>query len=185
MKEETLKKTVKLCAYFLIFLIISLLGWSAETVFTYIINGKWTDRGFLYLPICPIYGFSVTAVYLLFGTLKEGGLLLKGAKKGIWRILIYFALVTVLPTLLELITGSFFLKAFGKRLWNYSHLPFNYKGIICPQFSFLWGIALSVGTLFIPPLKRLILKIPYPIIIALSVIFALLIAVDIPLSLLK
>lgn len=43
-------------------------------------------------------------------------------------------------TLFELIVGSFFLNLFNMRLWNYSELAFNYKGIIAPSISFVFFV---------------------------------------------
>jgi uncharacterized membrane protein len=39
-----------------------------------------------------------------------------------------------------LITGLFFTKYFSIKLWDYSDEKLNYKGIICPLYSFYWII---------------------------------------------
>ena len=38
------------------FVVFSLLGWIYETIYTVIVTKKWDKRGFLFGPICPIYG---------------------------------------------------------------------------------------------------------------------------------
>jgi len=52
---------------FLTGVVLSFLGWLWETIFSFFLRSP-NDRGFLLLPICPIYGFALILVYLLFGT---------------------------------------------------------------------------------------------------------------------
>jgi len=42
-------------------------------------------------------------------------------------------------SLIEYLTGLFFVKVFNVRLWDYSDRPGNVQGIICPLFSLIWG----------------------------------------------
>lgn len=54
-----------LSKYFVYFMIYSVFGWLYETVYCTITNKKWMNRGFLYGPVCPIYGVggaTITAV---------------------------------------------------------------------------------------------------------------------------
>ena len=50
-----------LSAFFLIF---SFLGWIVDVIGQSAHDGYYSDRGFLSLPVCPIYGFG--AVFLIF-----------------------------------------------------------------------------------------------------------------------
>ena len=43
---------------FIYFFIYSIIGWMAEMIYCKLYDGKWSDRGFLYGPYCPIYGFG-------------------------------------------------------------------------------------------------------------------------------
>lgn len=61
----------------------------------------------------------------------------------IWQGLIGSFLITIM----ELMTGSALLK-YDVRMWDYSNLWGNYKGLICPLFSCAWFI-LSVLIVFI------------------------------------
>lgn len=67
------KKYTRVSNCVLIFLTISFIGWAMETVYCSLLNGKFCDRGFLTLPFCTIYGFSIMAIYLLIGTPQKGG----------------------------------------------------------------------------------------------------------------
>ena len=42
--------------WFLTFVIYSFLGWVCETVYCSIGSRKFVNRGFLYGPLCPVYG---------------------------------------------------------------------------------------------------------------------------------
>lgn len=55
-------------------------------------------------------------------------------------------------TFIELIFGIIFNILLKKDVWNYSKMPFNFKGQICLLYSFFWGI-LSLA--FIPLAARI------------------------------
>ena len=67
-------------------------------------------------------------------------------------IIVKAVLCAVGVTAVELLFGVIFNMALGMRVWDYSGMPFNFLGQICPQFSLLWvGLAL----LFLPLAKLL------------------------------
>ena len=45
-----------------LFIIYGLLGWIYETTYCTITNGQWKNRGFLFGPVCPIYGTGAIAM---------------------------------------------------------------------------------------------------------------------------
>ena len=47
------------------FFLYSFAGWCCEVVFAACKTGRFVNRGFLFGPICPIYGFGVVAAVLL------------------------------------------------------------------------------------------------------------------------
>ena len=51
-------------------------------------------------------------------------------------------------TLVEFIAGSIFIRGMHVALWDYSDNRFNYQGIICPLYSFFWGV-LGAGYYFL------------------------------------
>lgn len=146
---------------------ISFAGWVFEKLGRYMIFGATGDRGFLSLPVCPIYGISVIAIYLLLGTPKAPGGVVGtriGAtsfggriyRSGVWRVTLYFLLVTLISTAAELVTGLF-MRSIGITLWDYSERAFNLFGIICPSFSLIWGalITLLMGFAWTPFYSRI------------------------------
>lgn len=50
-------------------------------------------------------------------------------------------------TCIELIFGIIFNMIFKLNVWDYSNIPFNFLGQICPMFTVIWGI---LGCAFIP-----------------------------------
>ena len=59
--------------YFVYFVIFSVMGWIYESAFCTIKNGKWQNRGFLYGPLCPIYGVGATAITFIVDELQAHG----------------------------------------------------------------------------------------------------------------
>ena len=110
-----------------IFFNYSFLGWCMEVVYAALETGKFTNRGFLKGPLCPIYGIGAGIVIFLFWPLRA-------------NLLLLFSGSVLLTSLLEFFTGYILEKIFHQKWWNYSNKPFNLKGYICLKFSVLWGI---------------------------------------------
>lgn len=127
----------------LVFAVGTVAGWFIELVYrTFFSQKKLVNPGFLSGPYLPIYGFGI--VYLYLFSLPEIPLYS--------RILLFFAGTTIL----ELVTGELFLRIFRLRLWDYSDRKFNYKGLVCPLFSFYWTLlALLFYYLLFPKLVSL------------------------------
>lgn len=121
----------------------SMLGWVIELFFRRIFSTKkWINPGFLNGFYLPLYGFGVVIMYAICSINLPP--------------LATIAVVGVLMTLLELVTGLFFTKHLNMKLWDYSNRPLNFKGIICIEFSLIWA---ALGALFLfvvyPPALRL------------------------------
>ena len=58
-----------LTALFNQFMIFSFLGWIYETIYTTVTSKHWQNRGFLFGPICPIYGLGVIGANMIFKVL--------------------------------------------------------------------------------------------------------------------
>ena len=117
---------ISIIKYLFLFATGALLGWCLEVVFRRFFgkDRKWINPGFLSGPYLPLYGTGVTMLYII-----------SEIEMPIYiRLIIFF----ILMTLIELVTGLFFLKYYNLRLWDYSKRRLNYKGIICPLFSFFW-----------------------------------------------
>ena len=170
----------KLSKYFLLYALISFLGWIWETLYMYFLTGSIHDRGFLTLPMCPIYGSVLMLCYLLLGCMGEERGILRHVSSPVARALIYLCLSFILPTLAEIAVGAFFLNVFDIRLWDYSHMDHNTNGYVALEISLLWSISIFVfmNKIFLP-LKKLVFKIPDKISAVLSTVIASSAAVDV------
>ncbi len=151
-------KARKACTIFLLFVLFSFLGWCAEKALFLFAYHDRADRGFLTLPVCPIYGGALVAVRLMFGLpVKEG-------EKYPWnvlRLLGYALASSLVATAAELFTGAIFHDLFGIRLWSYAGYPNSYKGYVCLSMSVCWGVLIAgMMSLVWAPLERRLENVP-------------------------
>ena len=134
-------------------------GWVLELLFRRFFSGanperKWLNPGFLFGPCLPLYGFGTVLLFIL----SELDHTLFGSFSGtFWYYPVMFVVMALAMTLLEYIVGLVSFKGFHLRLWDYSKLWGNIQGIICPLFTFFWGV-LSLGYYFLlyPRLRKLV-----------------------------
>lgn len=130
------------------FVIYSVIGWCCEVAFAALKEGRFVNRGFLFGPYCPIYGFGVSFVLSCLNPIKD-------------NFIILFLGSFLLTSVLEFITGYCLEKLFHQRWWDYSNEKFNIKGYVCLRFSVMWGLAcLIVVDIVHPSIERLISYIP-------------------------
>ena len=66
------KKKLSNAQYIILyFFIYSFLGWVMETIYSLMVLGHFTKRGFLFGPICPIYGFGAILMILFISKYKH------------------------------------------------------------------------------------------------------------------
>lgn len=161
---------VKLMLTFLIlfikFIIYSFLGYIAECIFVSAENKKFTNRGFLCGPICPIYGVGGVFMSLLL-------------KKYHGDLIATFVLGALLATIIEYFTGFLLEKLFHNKWWDYSKHKFNLNGRVCLMNTILFGIcAVLVVNVFSPMLNKVLSLIPNAYIIIISIILIILFVLD-------
>lgn len=118
--------TKKLSALVLEFTVYSFIGWLYETILTSAVWGRFAERGWLHLPICPIYGFCAMAMLLIFRKIKNPVLI--------------FAVGTIITTAAEL-AASYILERFtDEQLWDYDSWAFNFQGRIALGSSLIFGV---------------------------------------------
>ena len=59
-------KSKMISALVIEFVFYGFIGWLYETILTSAVWGRFAERGWLHLPICPIYGFCAMALLLIF-----------------------------------------------------------------------------------------------------------------------
>ena len=124
-KERTSKD--KVIEYITYIFIYAFLGWIMETIYAFIIHGHFVKRGFLFGPICPIYGFG--AVLLIITT-----------KKLYNQPLLKFVFAIVSFTVFEYFVSLVLEMLFGLRWWDYSNDFLNIQGRVSLLYSIFWGI---------------------------------------------
>lgn len=136
------KKLNKLETYLLYFFLFSFLGWLMETIYSFIILGHFTKRGFLFGPLCPIYGYGALILIIFLSKYKNNSFKLFTYSAIIFSIFEY-----LVSYMLEVCFNSFW--------WDYTNDFFNLNGRISIFYSIAWGIIaiLFVGHLY-PFLKK-------------------------------
>lgn len=123
---------------FLYFVVYSCLGWCMETIYCSVIERRWVSRGFLYGPICPIYGVGVLMMICWFKPFMDDPL-------------VFYLVATVCMSTWEYFVGWFLETTTHIKYWDYSHKKFNLKGRICLQISLCWGVLSYIVLYFIHP----------------------------------
>lgn len=122
-----------------LFFIGSCLGWCMEVVFRRFFSKsnfekKWINPGFLTGPYLPIYGFGLWGMYFVS---MLSSVRMTGSEAV--DVVIVLVIMAVVMTGIEYIAGLIFIKGMNLKLWDYSEMRGNIQGIICPQFSIIWG----------------------------------------------
>lgn len=152
------KKRIKLNRvqiFILYFFLFAFVGWLMETFYAVCTLGHFTKRGFLYGPICPIYGWGALMLILFLGRYRKNN----------FKLFFYAAIIF---SVFEYLV-SFGLDAlFAMHWWDYTNDFMNLNGRISIFYSVAWGI---IAILFInhlyPFLKKkinlVLAKIPYAV----------------------
>ncbi|OPJ62416.1 hypothetical protein CLORY_17850 [Clostridium oryzae] len=134
---------------FLYFIIYSFAGWVLEVIYCYSVNRRLVNRGFLYGPVCPIYGVAAVIVIIVLSPFSNNYILLFGGG-------------LILSSLLEFITGFVLEHFFKARWWDYTDNKFNIMGYVCLKFSIFWAIITVIFIKFIyPPVDRFVHLLPH------------------------
>ncbi|MDE6595663.1 MAG: putative ABC transporter permease [Oscillospiraceae bacterium] len=151
---------------FHMFIFWSFIGWCIEVCDMTLETGEYQNRGFLNMPICPIYGFGVLMVVIFFRPISH-------------TFVPLFLLTMILCTTFELLVGLGMEKMFGARWWDYSNKKFNYKGYICPEISILWGLGCVIVVRIVHPMvERVVDLIPVKMGLVLICLWSVLIIID-------
>jgi uncharacterized membrane protein len=152
------------------------MGWIYETILCTVKGGKWENRGFLYGPLCPIYGVgavAITAIAEAVSTKCAGGY-------AWWQV---FLVAFFGSIVLEYTTSWTLEKLFHAYWWDYSYMPLNINGRVCFPYSVCFGGAgLLVVYVIAPFTQRMTRAIPPIGMEALSLLFMAMIAADVTLT---
>ncbi len=167
------------CNYIFMFFAYSACGWFGESFYrtagAFLRKGgdrRIINSGFLYGPICPIYGagaltFTIALVNTGLATPDVGGFLK------------VFFIGMILADVVEYVTSYLMEKLFNARWWDYSDNFLNLHGRICFKHSIIWGFASLLFVFGINPLYEYIRSfIPDESLIILTVLILILFFFD-------
>jgi len=145
----------KIEKYFLYFMLYSMIGWIYE-VFLEVVVYRWgfSNRGVLFGPYCPVYGFGAIAfIFTAYRLIKD-----KPLKKKLLYIPIIFLLCMLIATLIELIASYLCEWTMGKWMWQtYARdYKIHFQGRIALSPSIRFGLG---GLLFLYVLQPLFEKL--------------------------
>ena len=103
---------------FINFLVYSFMGYIMEIIICSIKYKKLVNRGFLFGPICPIYGVGALLICWGLGRYESNPVLV-------------FVLGMIITSTVEYYTSYIFEKIFHNKWWDYSDRPDNINGRIC------------------------------------------------------
>lgn len=148
------------------FYIYCFAGWIFESAYVSIRQKRLVNRGFLRLPLLPLYGTG--AVMMLWVSLPFRDSLL----------LVYLSGV-IAATILEYVTGWTMERLFKMKYWDYSSQKFNLNGYICLSSSIAWGfLTIFLTEILHPPVSELVLALPAGAVIAGTAVISVLFAAD-------
>lgn len=125
----------QLADLFWYFILFSFIGWILEVTFHLFKEKTWVNRGFLYGPLCPVYGLGMVLVLMLTRLLG-----MQDMPFSLGAFSLHFLLIAWLASLLELLVGLTLRFFFHQRWWDYSGEKYQIGGYISLRFSFYWGL---------------------------------------------
>ncbi|MBO4928413.1 MAG: DUF975 family protein [Clostridiales bacterium] len=120
------------------FFTFCLIGWVWEVSYEFVNSRVLVNRGTMYGPWIPIYGFGGLAIVLLLGRFKENKFKLFG--------------MTMLVCAIQEYLASFALEfIFNSSYWDYKHMLMNVNGRICLAGLLAFGIGGLFGVYVAAP----------------------------------
>ncbi len=133
----------------LFFWIYAVIGWLYEVILeTFIYRWGFSNRGVLFGPWLPVYGFGATVFLLLWYRLIKG----RDIKKKVLMVPVIFLLTMATATLIELITSYLCEWTMGSWPWQtYADYAINFQARIALSPSIRFGIGGVVFLYVIQP----------------------------------
>ena len=131
--------------YVFMFFVFSAVGWAIECTYRSLGERKIINSGFLYGPMCPIYGTGCLVFDLILVPLSEP------IEK---RLILVLLLGMLLADTVEYVTSYLMEKLFNARWWDYSNNFLNLHGRICFKHTCYWAIFAFVYVYLIAPVYR-------------------------------
>ena len=112
--------------WLLIFYTYCFFGWIFESTYVSCKTRRFVNRGFLRLPMLPLYGTGAVMMLWVSLPLKH-------------NVFLVYISGMIAATVLEYVTGWAMERLFKMKYWDYSNQRFNLNGYICLSSSVAWG----------------------------------------------
>ena len=133
--------------WLLFFFIYCFIGWVIESTYVSVRSLHFVNRGFLRLPLLPLYGSG--AILMLFLSIPVKG-----------NLILVFLFGMAGASVLEYLTGYIMERLFKMKYWDYSNNPFNINGYVCLGTSIAWGFLTILLTEVVHrPLEWIVLQL--------------------------
>jgi len=152
--------------WLMFFFLYCLFGWIFESAYVSVKTRHLVNRGFLRLPMLPLYGTGAVMMLWVSLPFREhlGMVYLSGVAAA---------------TLLEYVTGWGMERLFKMKYWDYSSQRFNLKGYICLSSSIAWGgLTIFLTELIHPPIAQYVMGLPSVVTITVVAVISILFAAD-------
>lgn len=160
----------QLSVWFIYFIIYSIMGWIAETIYCSVLERHFVERGFLRGPLCPIYGTGAVIILWLLQPYVDSWILL-------------FVIGFFLTSALEYLTSYAMEKVFKMRWWDYSKHFLNINGRVCLLNSTMFGILVLILVKGIHPwIEQRIASLPNQLLYLFVLAFASALLIDLIVS---
>ena len=124
------------------FLTYGFLGYLLEKVYALVTRSRHTVRkGYLLLPVCPVYGLAMLAVLALPPDMTDT----------FWHLALYGGLTA---TAVEYAVHFCCDRLLGVMFWDYSSTKMDLNRRVCLPFTLIWGPLAAVTVRYIHPLLR-------------------------------
>lgn len=148
------------------FFVYCFIGWCIESSIVSIERHKLINRGFLKMPLLPIYGSGALLLLIILLPYEN-------------NVVLVYLLGLVAATILEYIVGTAMECIFKMKYWDYSNDKFNYKGRICLVSSLFWGVLSVVLVCFVHRyVERFISNFNYNLLVIYVIILTVVTVVD-------
>lgn len=140
----------RISEHILFFWVYAVIGWLYEVILeTFIYRWGFSNRGVLFGPWLPVYGFGATVFLLLWYRLIKG----KPLKRKLLLLPVIFLLTMATATLIELITSYLCEWIIGSWPWQtYADYKINFQARIALSPSIRFGIGGVIFLYVIQPL---------------------------------
>lgn len=140
--------TYSLPEWLMFFYIYCVVGWIFESTYVSLLQKRFVNRGFLRIPMLPLYGSGAIMMLWVSIPVREN------------LVLTFFAGM-IGATILEYVVGISMEAIFKVKYWDYSNQKFNFQGVICLSSSIAWGVLTILLTRVIhKPIESWVLGLP-------------------------